>query len=34
MVEIDDRIRRTVGIGVPDDPIGADPKDDEPISIE
>jgi recombination protein RecA len=35
MVEIDDRIRRTVGIGAPpDDPIGADPKDDQPISLE
>ena len=35
MVEIDDRIRRTVGIGVPpDDPIGANPLDDQPISLE
>ena len=35
MVEIDDRIRRAVGIGVtPDDPLGADPRDDEPISLE
>ena len=35
MVEIDDRIRRTVGIGAPpDDPLGANPLDDEPISLE
>jgi recombination protein RecA len=35
MVEIDDRIRRTDGIGAPpDDLIGTDPKDDEPISME
>ncbi len=35
MVEIDDRIRRAVGIGVPpDDPLGTNPLDDEPISLE
>jgi recombination protein RecA len=34
MVEIDDRIRRTVGIGIPDDPLGSNPLDDQPISLE
>jgi recombination protein RecA len=35
MVEVDDRIRRAVGV-IPDDThdLGTDPKDDEPISLE
>jgi recombination protein RecA len=35
MIEIDDRIRREVGLvqGDPADVLGADPKDDEPISL-
>jgi recombination protein RecA len=36
MVEVDDRIRKAVGVGNVEDvnDLGADPKDDEPISID
>jgi hypothetical protein len=35
MVEVDDRIRRAVGV-IPDDTadLGLDPKDNEPISLD
>ena len=35
MVEIDDRVRRAVGIGLPpEDALGSNPLDDDPISLE
>ncbi len=35
MVEIDDRVRRNVGIGLPpEDALGSNPLDDDPISLE
>jgi hypothetical protein len=35
MIEISEKVRQQVGIGVvADDALGADPGDDEPISLE